>query len=339
MPENLKQTLMAELARHPFKPAWWLPGAHAQTVWPALFRRRPPLPPVQHSRLDTPDGDFLEIYTQPGRPGAPVVLLLHGLEGSFTSPYIAGMNAAVAKTGWTAITMAHRSCGTEINRAKRMYHMGETADLDFLARHILQRPDATRLYVAGYSLGGNVAAKWFGESGDALPEHVAGGAAISAPYNLPVSAPYMDRPVMRPYRFKFLRTLKQKVVLKNRQYPGAVDIDRVLKCKTFEQFDTRATAPLHGFKDAEDYWKQTSCGQFLNGVRRPLLLLSAANDPFIQGSTFPAECAAQSPYLCPLLVPEGGHVGFVHGSPLHPRFWAEEQALRFFSAIEKSRLQ
>jgi len=334
MSEELKKTLMAELGRHPFKPAWWLPGAHVQTVWPALFRKRPSLPPVRKSRIETPDGDFVDTWVQPGRPDAPIILLLHGLEGSFDSPYITGMHAAIAATGWTAITLEHRSCGSEMNRARRMYHMGETSDLDFVARDVLQRPGVSRLYVVGYSLGGNVAAKWFGEQGEALPAGVAGGAAISAPYDLSVSAPYMDRRIMRPYRFKFLRSLKKKAVLKNRQYPGIVDIGRVLKCKTYEEFDTLATAPFHGFKDAADYWKQTSCGQFLENVRRPLLLVSAENDPFIQGFTFPVECASQSPYLFPLLVPEGGHVGFVHGSLFRPRFWAEEQTLRFFLAVE-----
>jgi predicted alpha/beta-fold hydrolase len=327
---------MAELGRHPFRPAWWLPGAHAQTVWPALFRKRPLLPPVEKVRVDTPDGDFLDTWVQPGKPDAPTVLLLHGLEGSFRSRYIQGMHGAIGNIGWTAITMEHRSCGVEINRNRRMYHMGETADVDFLARKILrERPG--RLYVVGYSLGGNVLAKWFGQSGDDLPAGVAGGAAIGSPYDLPVSAPYLDRPIMRPYRIKFLRTLKKKAIVKDRQFPGIIDLPAVLKSTTFEQFDTLATAPIHGFRDAADYWRKVSCGQFLGGVRRPLLLISAYDDPFIQGNTFPTECAGQSPYVCPLLTQHGGHTGFVYGSIFRPRFWAEEQTLRFFLAVEKIR--
>jgi len=331
---GLKEIVMGELGRHPFRPAWWLPGAHAQTVWPALFRKRRALPPVERIRLDTPDGDFVDTWVQPGRAGAPTVLLLHGLEGSFKSRYICGMHAAIGDIGWTAITMEHRSCGSEINRGRRMYHMGETSDVDFIARKVLQELPG-RLYVVGYSLGGNVLAKWFGQSGNDLPAGVAGGAAISSPYNLPVSAPYLDRPTMRPYRIKFLRTLKKKAILKDHQFPGLINVARVLKSKTFEEFDTLATAPLHGFRDAADYWQQSSCGRFLDNIRRPLLLISAEDDPFIQGTTFPTECANQSDYVFPLLTAKGGHAGFVYGSLFCPQFWAEEQTLRFFLTIER----
>jgi predicted alpha/beta-fold hydrolase len=140
---------------------------------------------------------------------------------------------------------------------------------------------------------------------------------------------------MWAYRFRFMRTLKKKAVLKDRQFPRIVNLDEVLKSATFEEFDTRATAPLHGFRDAHDYWRQCSCGQFLQNVRRPLLMLSAEDDPFIQGTTFPSECASQSQYLYPFLTKAGGHTGFVHGSPLRPRFWAEEQTLRFFQLLQR----
>ncbi len=329
----LKDEITATLAAHPFRPAWWLPGAHTQTVWPSLLRKRPRLKNVQHVRIDTPDGDFIDTWVQPGASGAPAVLLLHGLEGSFRSRYIQGMHAALAQIGWTAITMEHRSCGDEMNRCRRMYHMGETADLDFLARKILNdRPG--RLYAVGYSLGGNVLVKWLGQSGKNLPERLAGGAAISSPYDLPVSAPYLDRPLMWPYRFKFLRTLKKKAILKDKQFPGIVDLPAVLKSSNFEQFDTLATAPIHGFRDAEDYWRQSSCGQFLHNVRRPLLLLSAQDDPFIQAHTFPLQCANESDYLYPLFTKKGGHTGFVQGSIFRPQFWAEQQTLRFFQSLE-----
>lgn len=332
---DVKRAILAELNRHPFVPAWWLPGPHAQTVWPALFRRRAALPPVQKIRLDTPDGDFLDIWVQAARPGAPTILLLHGLEGSFRSRYIWGMHHTLGGIGWNAVTMEHRSCGGEINRARRMYHMGETSDLALVVQHLIERHATGRLYLCGYSLGGNVIAKWLGESGTQLPDAIAGAAAISSPYNLLISGPYMDRPVIRPYRMKFLRTLKKKAILKDRQYPGIVDLPRVLRSTTFEQFDSLATAPLHGFKDAADYWKQVSCGQFLDNVRRPLLLVSAEDDPFIPGGSFPTRSVEESPYLYPLLTRQGGHVGFVYGDPWRPGFWAEEQVVRFFTLLER----
>jgi len=328
-----KSAVMAHLERHPFSEPWWLRGRHLQTVWAPLFRVPPVTPSVRAERVDTHDGDFFCIHVQEGKPRHPMVLLLHGLEGSFRSKYILGLHHQFGNLGWSVVTMEFRSCSGEMNRARRIYHMGETSDLDFLIRQfIATRPDV-ELYAAGFSLGGNVLAKWLGEQGEQAPVQVKAAAIISAPYDCVVSAPYLDRPTARLYRQKFLKSLVPKALEKERQYPGAIDVRRIRRCTTFAEYDTYVTAALHGFKDARDYWAKASCGRFLPNVRRPTMLLSAADDPFSPGITLPRAHAAGSAWLHPQFTDTGGHVGFVYGpNPWQARFWAEEQTVRFFQA-------
>jgi predicted alpha/beta-fold hydrolase len=328
-----KTEILAELARHPFTPPRWLRNAHLQTV-AARYGRRVERPEgLRVERWDTPDGDFLDVYRLDGDPGMPTALLLHGLEGSIDSTYFLALIQELHRHRWNVAAMEFRSCSGEMNRAARMYHSGETEDIAFVAMRLIERDPRIQLYVAGYSLGGNVTAKWFGEMSDRLPENIRAGAAISAPYDLPASAEHMDGlRVSRLYVLHFLRKLAPKAIEKDRQHPGIIRAERARRARTFHEFDDHATAPLHGFADAHDYYSSVSCGQFLPRVRRPLLLLSADDDPFNPGRTLPRELAAAHPYLHPLFTHFGGHCGFMHRGPEGLEDWAEQRVVQFFEA-------
>lgn len=328
-----KAEVLAELAQHPFAPPPWLRNAHVQTV-AARYGRKVIRPEgLRVERWDTPDGDFLDMYFADGDPAMPTALLLHGLEGSIDSTYFLALIQELVRKRWNVAAMEFRSCSGEMNRAPRMYHSGETEDLAFVASRLIERNPQIALYVAGYSLGGNVTAKWFGEMSDRLSPNIRAGAAISAPYDLVTSADHMDGlRLSRLYVLHFLRKLKPKAIAKDAQHPGIIRADRALRARRFRDFDDHATAPLHGFADARDYYTRVSCGQFLPNVRRPLLLLSAADDPFNPGQTLPRALAETQPYLHALFTDRGGHCGFLHRGPEGLEDWAERRVVQFFEA-------
>lgn len=301
-------------------------------MWSPLFRR-PPYVSRRVERLETPDGDFVVLHISEGERGKPAVLLLHGLEGSANSKYILGMHEKLCAIGWHCITMEFRGCSGEMNRARRLYHSGETTDLAFVAsRFAAQFP---RFYLAGFSLGGNVLAKWLGESAADVPANVRAAAVVSVPFDLVVSGPHIDRVLRGFYARHFLRSLVKKAIAKEKQFPNCVSVEKLRKARTLYDFDNHATATLHGFRDVDHYYSSQRSGQFLDRVRVPMMLLSAADDPFNPASTLPREIADRSEYLHPQFSGRGGHVGFVYGAPHQSRYWAEEQVVRFFQTYEQ----
>lgn len=332
-----KSKLQQYLDAHPFKPAWGLGNAHGQTI-AARYLRRLALPNLQLERWHTADDDFLRIHLLAGEHDAPTVLISHGLEGSVQSSYVVSLLKAIQHVGWQAVVFEHRSCGGEMNRARRLYHSGETSDLAFVVQSICQRRPEQTLFIAGYSLGGNQLAKWLGMVGDQLPTQVKGAAVISAPFDLAASAAYMDSGIRLTYVRHFLRKLIPKALEKEQQYPGCLDSEKIKLAKTFRDFDNHATAPLHDFQDADDYYHSVGCGQFLNGIRCPSLLLSAADDPFNPPTTLPIEMVKQSDYLISQFPQQGGHVGFVERAAKSEPFtgtWADKQILRFFAELNR----
>lgn len=328
----VKARLLHQLDQHPYHSAWWLPGPHAQTIWPNLLR---PVPPVATTpeRAETPDGDFLMLHNTWGDPKRPTVLILHGLEGSARAVYVRGMLRRFQSIGWSCVVMEFRGCSDTLNRAPRLYHSGETADLDFVVRYLLRTREIHSLYLLGFSLGGNIIAKWLGEVGsDAL---VRGAVVLSPPFDLRGSAAKIEESLFGVYTRYFLKSLVRRAIAKERQHPGRIDIARVIRARTIVEFDTHATAPMHGFRDAFDYYDQSSCIRFLPLVRVPMLLLAAQDDPYTPHETIPFETANRSPWIVPQFPAHGGHLGFVAGAwPLRPRFWAEEQAVRFLTGVE-----
>lgn len=329
-----KRRILLELDRRPFRPAWWLPGPHLQTTY-SLFFRGLKAPSRTHEIWDTPDDDFLNVHLTEGEPDRPIAVLLHGLEGSARSNYIVGLTHAFGRIGWSVAAMEHRSCGGVINRTRSMYHSGWTRDLEFVVGELARRRPGSRIYIAGFSLGGNVTAKWLGELGERAPQCVAAAAVICPPFDLTIAGPYVDRRMGGLYTRWFMRKLIPKAIEKERQFPGTLDLAKIRASRTFEDFDTHATAVLHGFEDAWDYWRRVSCGQFLEGIRRPTLLIASADDPFNPPETLPHKIAERQPYLCAQFTEKGGHCGFVMGAaPGATRHWAEEQVVRFFEMCE-----
>jgi predicted alpha/beta-fold hydrolase len=319
----------------PFVPARWLPGAHAQTVAGRYLR---PATGVRYrrERVETPDGDFLDLdfATVPGAAapapgdGAPVALVLHGLEGGSDSPYVLEISRALWGRGVRAVAMNFRSCSGEPNRLARFYHAGDTDDVAHVLGLLAGRFPGAPLAAIGFSLGANMLLKYLGERGAASRLRVA--AAISIPFDLGAGADKLQSTVMgRLYTGVFVRPLKRKFRQKQHLMDGTCDAARVLAARSFREFDDAATARLHGFSGVDDYYGTSSCAQFLPRVRVPTLLVHAVDDPFVPEQAIPRDAIGANPRLTAAITPHGGHVGFIAGTPWRPEFWAEAEAARF----------
>jgi uncharacterized protein len=312
-----------------FEPLLWLRGRHAQTVFGPLFRP-PPRVSVRRERWELSDGDFLDVDRLEGDAKAPLLVVLHGLEGSSSSHYVRGLLARARERGWRALALNFRSCSGEPNRLLRSYHSGETGDFDEAMRRARSESPQVPVVCAGCSLGGNVLVKWLGEQGERAK--VAAAAALCVPFDLALCAAALDGPGAMAwlYRSRFLHTLRRKALAKARRFPGLFDVERVSRARTLRDFDDALTAPVHGFSGARDYYAQSSSGPFVPRVRVPLLLLSTEDDPFIPASCLPREAAQLNPHVRLETHARGGHLGFVAG-PLRPRFWAERRAIEFLA--------
>ena len=319
-----------------FRPAWWLPGAHAQTVWGRLARPAARLT-LARETLETPDGDELLVDHLEGPSGSPRLLVLHGLEGSSYSVYVQGLLRLARVRGWRGTALNFRSCArdpshprrTIPNRRPRLYHSGETSDLDFLVSRLSDREPATPLFAAGVSLGGNVLLKWLGEHpGQAL---VRAAAAISVPFDLAAGARHLERGLGRLYTASLLSTLRSKAVASASRFPEAaarIELARVRRARTFWEFDDSATAPLHGFSGADDYYARSSSLGFLPRITTPTLCLSALDDPFLPGEVLERVRQSASAAVEFAVSREGGHAGFVSGSsPWGAQYFAERTAI------------
>ncbi len=316
------------LPDEPFVPARGLASPHAQTIFAAI-RRPSRRPPVIRERWETPDGDFLDVDWLPAPRAAPHLLVLHGLEGSSEAGYVAAMLRGARARGYGALALNFRSCSGEPNRLPRAYHSGETGDVAFVVDRLRARVTGP-LLAAGFSLGGNVLLRLLAEQGRSSP--LAAAAAVSVPFDLLACARALDAGtgVGALYRRRFLRTLKGKALGKARRH-GVLDPGRIRAADGLEAYDDAVTAPLHGFSSAADYYRSCSSGPVLGAIRVPTLLLSSADDPLAPASTLPAS-AAEHPSLHVHVTERGGHVGFVAGSAVAPRFWGEEVALSFLAS-------
>jgi predicted alpha/beta-fold hydrolase len=309
-----------------FSPPWWLKNPHLQTFWPVLFRRQPPLP-HRTERLELPDGDFVDLcWTGPDQ--GPLVIVLHGLQGSIQSPYAVGILRTLAERGIRGVLMHFRGCSGQPNRLARGYHSGETEDLRFLISTLRQREPETPLAAVGYSLGGNVLLKYLGESGAETPLCV--GAAVSVPMVLRTASDRLGSGLSRIYDRYLLRGLLAGAKNKAALLEGAgLDVPAVLDCQSIREFDDRLTAPLHGFADAPDYYTQCSSRSFLDRIQRPTLILHAADDPFMRPDVVP-DATELSESVTLELSEGGGHVGFVSGIG---RYWLEERIPAFITPM------
>jgi hypothetical protein len=302
---------------------------HINTVYAALFR---PAPSVDYSReqIHTPDGDFLDLdWSVKG--SSSLVVLLHGLEGSAARPYITSMARFFNQHGWDALGLNFRGCSGTPNLLPRSYHMGETGDLNLVIQHALKKYRYQNIALVGFSLGGNVLLKYLGEDEQQVPPEIVGGVAFSVPCDILHSNVEIDRWFNRHYLWKFLISLNQKMREKAARFPQQVPLPRRMP-RNFKEFDDQFTAPIHGFKDAVDYWTSSGSIRFLPTLCRPALMVNALDDTFLSKQCYPYAIARQHPALFLETPPTGGHVGFVEPNKDNI-YWAERRAYAFIQQL------
>ena len=302
-----------------FRAPWWQPGGHMQTIWAALCAREAQTPAWRRERWDTPDGDFIDIdfSSHPASASAPTLVLFHGLEGSSSSHYAKALAQVCARRGWHLAVPHFRGCSGEPNRLLRAYHSGDSDEVDWILRR-LQQGASGGLLAMGVSLGGNALARWAGVQQQAAAELVKGAAVVCAPLDLVAGGVNLGRGLNRwIYTPMFMRTLVPKALAKWQQSPGVFDRLRLQRARTLHDFDDVFTGPVHGIRNADDYWIRASAKPLLKQVAVPLLLLNARNDPFVPEHSLPtpSEVSASVQLWQP---PHGGHVGFASGAwPAH----------------------
>jgi uncharacterized protein len=317
----------ARVAIPSFEPAWWCRGAHLQTLWPVLARRRPRVV-LRRERIELPDGDFLDLDWTTGDDG-PIVLILHGLEGSSRSHYARGLLHALHRRDWRGVVMHYRGCSGVPNRLPRSYHSGDTADVAHCLRVLREREPQTPMAVVGYSLGGNVLLKWLGENGT-IPGVMA-AVAVSVPFQLDRCARRLEQGFSRLYQRDLVRRLHTKIRAKQASPSFPLRIGDLARLRTFFEFDEHVTAPLHGFDGAAHYYRVASSRQYLPGIRTPTLILQSRDDPFMTADAVPK--ASELPAAVNFeLSPHGGHVGFVSGRwPWAAEYWLEHRIPAFLA--------
>ena len=310
----------------------WLAGAHAQTIYPALFG--PPKIALRRERVDTPDGDFVEFDwqdTSGAAPGTPTVVLFHGLEGSSSSHYARALMRRLQAIGWRGVVPHFRGCSGEPNRLPRAYHSGDYAEIGWMLAMVKARLPAAPLYAVGVSLGGSALLNWLGRAGSSASQMVTSAAAVSAPLDLMAAGVSIGRGVNRIYTVYFLASLKPKSLAMAARFPGLLDPSRIRRVKTLWDFDDTVTAPLHGFAGTADYWTRASSKPWLREITVPTLVINARNDPFIPADSLPTPRDVSGSVT--LEQPrDGGHVGFTSGRfPGHVD-WLPARLLHYFAS-------
>ena len=297
-----------------YQAPWWLPGGNLQTLWAALASRRHfgPAPHWQRSRWNTPDGDFIDVdhALHASAAQAPLLVLFHGLEGSSGSQYAVAFADFAAAQGIAFAVPHFRGCSGELNRAPRAYHSGDFAEIDWVLARFAQENPGRPLLAVGVSLGGNALLRWAGEAGDTACARVRAVAAVCSPLDLAAGGHAIGRGFNRQvYTRVFLSTMVPKALKKLEQHPGLFDRAALLAARDLYEFDNLFTAPLHGFRNTDDYWARASAKPVLHRIRVPALALNALNDPFVPAISLPT---AQDTGPCVTLwqPPQGGHVGF-----------------------------
>ena len=301
---------------------WWLPGGHLQTIWPSLFSRSTVGEPPQfrRERWTTPDQDFIDVDFLVDPPGAsadaatrPLLILFHGLEGSSRSGYAKAFACLAREQGWSYAVPHFRGCSGELNLAPRAYHSGDYEEVEWILQRMAERRGGPVLAV-GISLGGNMLLRWAEESGESAASKALAVAAVCSPIDMAAGGRAISSGFARhTYTRMFLGTMKPKALAKLRQHPGLFDERRLLAARDLYEFDNVFTAPLHGFRDTDDYWTRSSSKPRLREIRIPALVLNALNDPFVPSSSLPAQSEV-GPHVTLWQPKDGGHVGFAGGA-------------------------
>ena len=322
---------MPLVSRSTYKAPPLFQSADLQTIFPSLFRKVKGVH-YRRERINTPDGDFLDLdWSETG--AHRLAIISHGLEGNSERSYVLGMARAFNRRGWDALAWNMRGCSGEPNRLLRSYHSGATEDLGAVIAHVQENsPRYRALALVGFSLGGNVTLKYLGERGKAVSPLIVGAVAFSVPCDLASGARQMATWRNRIYMSRFIRLLHDKIRAKMALIPGRITDDGYDQVKTFYDFDDRYTAPLHGFKNAEDYWRRCSSKQFLPAVTVPTLMVSAEDDPFLGPECYPVTEASHHAKVYLEIPSWGGHVGFVSFNE-KGEYWSEARAASFLGDL------
>jgi len=314
-----------------YKAPTLLGNPHINTLYGALV----PFPAAvawSRERIATSDGDFLDLDWL--RCGSPSLLILcHGIVGSSRSPYCNSLAHRAANVGWDVLAWNGRGCSGEPNRTTRLYHGGATEDLATVIEHIDGKSRYRSIALVGFSLGANLILKFLGEKKDATRALVSAAVAVSAPCSLLAAAKIMERPSNALYTWEILRIIRRRLTRKHQQYPNLVDISNLQSIKTIRQYDEEYTAPLHGFRNALEYYNNCSAEHLLDGITTPTLILNSADDPFLEAKCHPIEAARTSAHVWLELTSSGGHVSFGQWSRLQTR-WQDTRILQF---VEQAR--
>lgn len=317
--------------RGTYRPPLWLRSGHLQSVWPSLFRRVDMTLP-RREILKTNDQDELHLdWYQQG--SGRLAIISHGLEGHSRRPYVLGLAKALIAEGWDVLAWNFRSCGGEMNKQPRFYHSGATVDLAAVVRHALDASDGYQhVALSGFSMGGNLTLLYLAEQGEQIDSRISGAVAFSVPCDLAGSAAMLALPSRRIYMKRFLDDLHEKMNLKAVQFPDRIDTTGFESIRNFREFDDRYTAPLHGFRDAEDYWEQSACLHRLKDIRVPALMVNAQDDPFLSSSCFPVKRDVLGAWVTAETPKWGGHVGFVERAR-DGHYWSERRAVHFLNRL------
>lgn len=321
---------LLEKSAYPGPPFWQING-HLQTIVPGKFRQVSGVA-YERERIATPDGDFLDLdWLRQGR--RRLVVLTHGLEGDSSRQYILGTAKLFAQNGWDALAWNCRSCSGEMNRAFRMYHHGDVDDIQTVVHHALAKDGYDMVALVGYSMGGNITMKYLGVLGQRAPAQVRAAVAFSAPCDISAAADALDRWDNRIYKKRFMDALSGKIRQKDADYPGRLDLSRLRTVRRWRDFDEWFSAPISGFRDAADFYRQASAKNFIAGIRAPTLLVNAANDPILLPTCFPVEIAREHPFFHLEMPREGGHCGF-QARGRDEFSWSERRALEFCCSVD-----
>ena len=302
-------------------------GGHFSTIYPTLFRRTGALS-IERKRLELPDGDFLDLDWSP-RKDKRLAIIGHGLEGTSSAKYIQGMSLALQKRDWDTLAWNYRGCSGEPNRIFCTYHSGVSDDLAHVIDHAIAQ-GYQNIALIGFSLGGNIVLKYLGEQGSNIIPEVKAGVTFSVPCDLTSSSLELGKWQNKLYMARFMDGLKEKIIQKDQQFPGKLDLTGINQIKTFTEFDDRFTAPINGFIDAQDYWIRASSKPLLSQITVPTLMVQAQNDPFLPKACYPIEIAQQSECLHLEIPTSGGHTGFISRGK---EYWSETRCSEFLEGV------
>ena len=308
-----------------YSPPFFLFTAHLETIFPSQFRSVK-LPPYQRERINTPDQDFLDLDWL-RQDSKKLVIISHGLEGDSTRPYIKGMAKALSERGYDVLAWNYRGCSGQVNKALRFYHSGATDDLATVVDHASSKP-YLEIHLIGFSLGGNLTLKYLGEK-RTRPECIKKAVVFSVPMDLHTSCIKISQPSNWIYSRRFLRSLRKKVLDKSK-IMRELDAAGLKKARTLHEFDDIFTGPIHGFKNAIDYYTQSSSIKVVSNINTPTLIVNAKNDPFLSPECYPEDLLKNHPFVTFESPEHGGHVGFAQFTK-NGLYWSEERALKFLS--------